>query len=131
MLTHFDSPSVRLSCTDWADGGWNGDDTVRLAPLLRDVGVDLIDCSSGGNVPWQKVPGHQQGWNVPFSKAIKENVNILTGPVGGIVNPEFAEGVLQRGEADMILIAREFLRHPTWVLDAAEDLEVSVSWPVS
>ncbi|KND04099.1 uncharacterized protein SPPG_01540 [Spizellomyces punctatus DAOM BR117] len=122
---------VRLSCTDWADGGWTGQDTVRLVPYLRDRGVDLIDCSSGGNVPWQKVPSHEQGWNVPFSRDIKQNVkDIMTGPVGGIVDYRFAECVLQKGEGDVIFMAREFLRHPTWVLDAADDLEVEVAWPV-
>ncbi|KAH9267481.1 hypothetical protein BASA84_000658 [Batrachochytrium salamandrivorans] len=125
---------VRLSCSDWAEGGWTSEDTVKLSAILVDVGVDLIDCSSGGNVPSgtiSPVHPHGAGWNVPFAEAIKTNVpNMYVGAVGGISDPLYAESILQEGKVDLVLMAREFLRNPTWVGKAAEVLNVAVDLPV-
>ena len=119
---------VRLSATDWADGGWNVDESVRLAPLLRDAGVDLVDCSSGGLVPHQKIalgPGYQ----VPFARRIRHEGAIATGAVGLITEPEQAERIVADGDADMVFLARELLRNPRWPLAAAHRLGVHVPWP--
>lgn len=119
---------VRVSATEWSEGGWGNDDTLKLAPILRDLGADLIDVSSGGNWSEQKIavgPGYQ----VPFSKAIKEKYpDIVTGSVGIITEPHQAESILQKGEADAVLLAREFLRDPHWPLRAARELGVNVHW---
>ncbi|KAJ3289031.1 hypothetical protein HK104_007792 [Borealophlyctis nickersoniae] len=125
---------VRLSCTDWAEGGWDIDECVRLVTLLKDEGVDLIDCSSGGNVPNQKMPGHVPGWNVPFSARIKKEAGadgkLLAGPVGGITEAKQAEEILKDGKGDVVLLARTFLHKPEWVLEAGRELGVEVTWPV-
>ncbi|EGF84135.1 hypothetical protein BATDEDRAFT_29250 [Batrachochytrium dendrobatidis JAM81] len=124
---------VRLSCSDWAEGGWTSDDTVQLAKTLVNFGVDLIDCSSGGNVPHASVSplhSHDAGWNVPFSEAIAKNASGMhTGVVGGISDPHHAESILQEGKADLILLGRELLRNPIWVGQAAQALGVTVDMP--
>lgn len=120
---------VRLSATDWADGGWDIEETVQLVSILKQKGVDLIDCSSGGMVPWQKIqlgPGYQ----VPFSERIKKETSILTGTVGLITEAEQAEAILQKDQADLILIARESLRNPYFGLNAAKKLGDEVEWPL-
>ncbi|KAL2911258.1 hypothetical protein HK105_209279 [Polyrhizophydium stewartii] len=117
---------VRLSCSDWAEGGWTSDDTVQLSKVLAELDVDVIDCSSGANIPSEK-PAHAYGpgWNVPFSEAIKQGgAKIHTAAVGGITDAEHAESILQDGKADIVLLAREFLRNPTWVPQAAQKLGV-------
>lgn len=119
---------VRLSATDWAPGGIDGDDTVETARLLKDRGVDLIDCSSGGAIPGVHVP-EAPGYQVPFAARVRREAGILTGAVGRITAPTHAEAVLAAGEADLILLARELLRHPYWPLDAARALGVDVDWP--
>jgi 2,4-dienoyl-CoA reductase-like NADH-dependent reductase (Old Yellow Enzyme family) len=125
---------VRISATDWVEhenpgGGWDLPQSIRLAALLRDRGVDLIDVSSGGNVLGAAMtlgPGYQ----TPFSEAIRAQTGILTGAVGMITAPAQAAHILRTGQADLIFIAREFLRDPYWPLHAAAALGESASWPV-
>lgn len=119
---------VRLSCTDWADGGWDLDQTVRLAKILRDMGVDLIDCSSGGAVHHQKIhvgPGYQ----VPFADKVRREAGVATGAVGLITSPAQAAAVVEEGHADLVLIGRESLRDPHFPLHAAHTLGIQVHWP--
>lgn len=110
---------VRISATDWVDGGWTADDSVRLAALLRDKGVDLIDCSSGGLVPYAQIPA-APGYQVPFAERIKRQAGILTGAVGMITEPEQADAIIRGAKADLVLLARAFLRDPYWPLHAAQ-----------
>ena len=119
---------VRISATDWADGGWNADEAVQLAAILKNTGVDLIDCSSGGLVPHQKIP-LGPGYQVPFAERLKKETGILTGSVGLITEAQQAEDILQKGQADMILIARESLRDPYFALNAAKILGDDLEWP--
>lgn len=119
---------VRISATDWAEGGWTLDDSVRLATRLRDCGVDLVDCSSGGLVPYAKIE-LKPGYQVPFARAIRERSHIATGAVGLITEPEQANRIVEEGLADCVLLARELLRNPYWPLHAARALGVEVSWP--
>lgn len=120
---------VRLSATDWVEGGWNPDDSVALAKLLKDRGVDLIDCSSGGVVPGVKIPV-KKGYQVPFAEKIKAEAGILTGAVGLITEPAQAEEILSQKKADVVLIARESLRDPYFGLNAAAALGDDIAWPV-
>jgi 2,4-dienoyl-CoA reductase-like NADH-dependent reductase (Old Yellow Enzyme family) len=120
---------VRISATDWADGGWTPDDSVRLVGLLRDKGVDLIDCSSGGLVPYAQIPS-TPGYQVPFAERIKREANILTGAVGLITEAEQADGIIRGSKADVVLLARAFLRDPYWPLDAAQALGATIKPPV-
>ena len=120
---------VRVSATDWAEGGWNLDESVELAKRLKTLGVDLIDCSNGGAVPHAKIelgPGYQ----VPFARAIRERANIATGAVGLITTAQQAEEIVARGDADAILLARKMLHDPYFALHAARELGVDVPWPV-
>lgn len=120
--------AVRLSATDWAEGGWTVDDSVALSRLLRDHGVDLVDVSSGGLTPLQKIetgPGYQ----VPFAARIRREAGIATAAVGMITEPDQAAGIVGDGEADLVLMAREMLRHPRWPLHAAHALGVDGPWP--
>jgi 2,4-dienoyl-CoA reductase-like NADH-dependent reductase (Old Yellow Enzyme family) len=120
---------MRISATDWTEGGWTLDDSVALALRVRDRGVDLIDCSSGGNVVDAKIqlgPGYQ----VPFAERIRRETGILTGAVGMITDVRQAEEILQAGRADLILMAREFLRDPYWPLHAAPVLGAEAAVPV-
>lgn len=119
---------VRISSTDWAEGGWNADDSVKLAMLLKGKGVDLIDCSSGGLVQSQKIP-IGPGYQVPFAARIKKEAGVLTGAVGMITGALQAEAILENGEADLIVMARELLRDPYFPLHAAYQLGVDVKWP--
>ena len=119
---------VRISATDWADGGWDIDESVKLASVLKDKGVDLIDCSTGGLVSHQKIslgPGYQ----VPFAERIKKETGILTGSVGLITEPKQAEQILSDKKADIILIARQSLRDPYFPLHAAKELGAEIQWP--
>jgi 2,4-dienoyl-CoA reductase-like NADH-dependent reductase (Old Yellow Enzyme family) len=120
---------VRISATDWVEGGWDLKQSIELAGVLKQLGVDLIDCSSGGSVPHAKIPGGP-GYQTPFAQQIREKAEILTGAVGMITSPVQAEQIIATGEADAILIAREFLRDPYWPLRAAKELGQSISWPV-
>src|SRR5207248_4961168 len=120
---------VRISATDWVDGGWDLEQSIELARSLKQIGVDLIDCSSGGTVPHAKIPAGP-GYQTPFAHRIRHEAEILTGAVGMITSPVQAEQIIGTGQADAILIAREFLRDPYWPLRAAKKLGQSISWPV-
>lgn len=121
---------VRVSATDWVEGGWDVDDTVRLARILKQHGTDLIDCSSGGLSPAQKIPV-APGYQVPFAERVRSAAGIATGAVGMITTSSQAEDILARGQADVILMARELLRRPYLPLHAASELGASdaVAWP--
>jgi 2,4-dienoyl-CoA reductase-like NADH-dependent reductase (Old Yellow Enzyme family) len=120
---------VRISATDWIDGGWDIQQSVELARQLKELGADLIDCSSGGNVPHAKIPVGA-GYQTPFAEQIRREANILTGAVGMITSPVQAEHILGTGQADAVIIARELLRDPYWPLQAARELGQPISWPV-
>ncbi|HTM98944.1 MAG TPA: NADPH dehydrogenase NamA [Pedobacter sp.] len=119
---------VRISATDWADGGWSLDESIQLAVLLKEMGIDLIDTSSGGLTLTQQIP-LSAGYQVQFAAAIKQEAKIATGAVGLITSAKQAEAILQNNEADLIFIAREFLRDPYFPLHAAFELEDDVKWP--
>ncbi len=112
---------VRISATDWTEGGWTIEDSVALAAQIKDRGVDLIDCSSGGNVPVAKIP-LGPGYQVPFAERIRRETGVMTGAVGLITEPEQAEEILRHGRADVVLLARQMLRDPYWPLHAAKTL---------
>jgi len=119
---------VRISASDWAEGGWNIDESVKLAKLLKQLGVDVIDCSSGGQVPHQKItlgPGYQ----VPFAERIKKEAEIMTGAVGLITTATQAEDILTHDKADLIFLARESLRNPYFPMKAAKELNEDFKWP--
>ena len=115
--------TVRLSCTDWAEGGWTIDECVELARQLKAAGVDLIDCSSGGGVATAKVPVGA-GYQVPFAARIRREAQIATAAVGMITEAMQADQIVRNGEADVVLLARELLRDPNWPLRAARALHV-------
>ena len=120
---------VRISATDWVDGGWDIEQSIELARQLKQLEVDLIDCSSGGNAALAKMqvgPGYQ----TPFAQQIRREADILTGAVGMITSSLQAEHILVTGQADAVMIAREFLRDPYWPLRAARELGQRISWPV-
>ncbi len=119
---------VRISATEYAEGGWDLEQSVRLVKWMKDAGVDLIDVSSGGNSPTQKV-ALNAAYQVPFSAAIKEQAGILTGAVGLITEAEHAESILADGDADLIFLGRELLRNPYWPLYAQAQLDGSGDWP--
>ena len=124
---------VRISATDWADGagwecGWNIDDSVQLAHLLREHGVDLIDVSSGGMVPNVKIP-IGPGYQVPFAARIRREANIPTAAVGMITDPIQANAIIAAGEADLVFLAREMLRDPYWPVHATLALDETATWP--
>jgi 2,4-dienoyl-CoA reductase-like NADH-dependent reductase (Old Yellow Enzyme family) len=119
---------VRLSVTDWVEGGWDPDQSVELARRLKGVGVDLVDCSSGGLVPRAKVPT-SPGYQVPFAERIRREAGVATAAVGLITEPAQAEAILAEGRADAVLMARQLLREPYWPLRAARELGVEAPWP--
>jgi 2,4-dienoyl-CoA reductase-like NADH-dependent reductase (Old Yellow Enzyme family) len=123
--------AVRISCTDWVEGGWDIEQSVELARRLKAEGVDLIDCSSGGTVPHAKIPVGA-GYQVPFAERIRREAGIVTAAVGCITEPTHADEIIRNGRADMVLLAREFLREPYWPLKAAHALgrKDSVTTPV-
>jgi 2,4-dienoyl-CoA reductase-like NADH-dependent reductase (Old Yellow Enzyme family) len=120
---------VRISATDWAPGGWDIEQSVILARKLREVGVDLIDVSSGALVPKATIPV-AKGYQVPFAKRIREDAEIMTGAVGLITEPKHADEIVTGGDADLVFIAREMLREPYWALKAQQELGQEPSWPV-
>jgi 2,4-dienoyl-CoA reductase-like NADH-dependent reductase (Old Yellow Enzyme family) len=120
---------VRISATDWVDGGWDLVQSIAFARCLREIGVDLIDCSSGGTVHDAKIPAGP-GFQVPFSAAIRSEAGIATAAVGLITDAPQAEQTLVCGDADAVFLARAMLRDPYWPLHAAKDLGVDVPWPV-
>jgi 2,4-dienoyl-CoA reductase-like NADH-dependent reductase (Old Yellow Enzyme family) len=119
---------VRLSATEWAPGGWDIEEAVELGVRLKDRAVDLIDCSSGGNVSGVKIPTGP-GYQVPFARRIRRESGMHTGAVGLITDAVQAERIVADGNADMIFLAREMLRQPHWPLLAARELGVQVDWP--
>jgi 2,4-dienoyl-CoA reductase-like NADH-dependent reductase (Old Yellow Enzyme family) len=120
---------LRLSASDWAEGGWDLEQSVELCRRLREIGIDLVDCSSGGRVAHARIaPG--PGYQVPFAAAIRERAGVATGAVGLITEPAQAEEVVASGKADLVLLARALLRDPYWPLHAAGALGGDVAWPV-
>lgn len=119
---------VRISATDWVKDGWDENDSVKLARILKENGVDVIDCSTGGNSHEQKIPVAPL-YQVPFSEKIKRESGILTGTVGIITTAQEAEQILTEQKADLIIMARQLLREPYFPLHAARELGVDLSWP--
>jgi 2,4-dienoyl-CoA reductase-like NADH-dependent reductase (Old Yellow Enzyme family) len=119
---------VRVSATDWVEGGWDLQQTIALARELKKIGIDMVDCSSGGTVPDAKVPA-SPGFQTPFAAAVRREVGIPTGAVGLITEPAQSEQIVSTGMADAVMIGREFLRDPYWPLHAARTLGVDVPWP--
>jgi 2,4-dienoyl-CoA reductase-like NADH-dependent reductase (Old Yellow Enzyme family) len=120
---------VRISATDWVDGGWDIDEAVKLSSILKQNGVDVIDCSSGGMVPYAKIP-LAPGYQVAFAEQIKKETGILTGAVGLITEAQQAEDILVKGQADLIIIARASLRDPYFALHTAQVLVDDIEWPL-
>jgi 2,4-dienoyl-CoA reductase-like NADH-dependent reductase (Old Yellow Enzyme family) len=120
--------SVRISATDWAEGGWDLEQSVALARLLKARGVDLVDASSGGLVPGVKIPV-EPGYQVPFAARIRRDAGVATAAVGLITEAEQADRIIRSGEADVVLLGRAMLRHPHWALTAAHTLGLEGSWP--
>jgi 2,4-dienoyl-CoA reductase-like NADH-dependent reductase (Old Yellow Enzyme family) len=119
---------VRISATDWTAGGWDIEQSIELARQLKTLGVDLVDCSSGGNVATAKIPVGP-GYQTPFAERIRREAGILTGAVGMITEPAQAEHIVGTGQADAVLIARELLRDPYFPMRAARELGQDITWP--
>ena len=119
---------VRVSATDWTDGGLTLDEVVAVAKQLKDLGIDAIDCSSGGNVATAKIPVGP-GYQTPFSERIRREAQIPTAAVGMITGAEQADHIIRAGQADVVLLAREMLRDPYWPLHAAAILGQPGHWP--
>jgi 2,4-dienoyl-CoA reductase-like NADH-dependent reductase (Old Yellow Enzyme family) len=119
---------VRVSSTDWVEGGWDCDQTVALVRTLKDIGVDLIDASSGGNAASANIPVGA-GYQTEFAERIRRETGIMTAAVGLITAPEQAETIVRTGQADAVLLAREELRDPYWPLHAVKVLRSDVDWP--
>jgi 2,4-dienoyl-CoA reductase-like NADH-dependent reductase (Old Yellow Enzyme family) len=120
---------LRISASDWAEGGWTADDSVKLGKAVKPLGVDLIDCSSGASVPYAKIPVGP-GFQVPFAEQVKREAGILTGAVGLITEARQANEIVTSGQADVVLLARELLRDPYWPLQAAKALNAVQKPPV-
>ncbi|HEY0791220.1 MAG TPA: NADH:flavin oxidoreductase/NADH oxidase [Chthoniobacterales bacterium] len=120
---------VRISATDWAEGGWDIDQSVELAQRLKALGVDLIDVSSGGLVPDARIPV-AKGYQVPFARRIREEAGIRTGAVGLITDPQHADEIITGGDANLVFLARELLREPYWALKAQHALGEEPAWPI-
>jgi 2,4-dienoyl-CoA reductase-like NADH-dependent reductase (Old Yellow Enzyme family) len=119
---------VRISATDWTDGGWEIEQSVALARVLKEHGVDLVDTSSGGNVSGATIPTGP-GYQVPFAERIRKEAGIATGAVGQITSAPQADQIVRTGQADLVFLARQMLRDPYWPLHAAEELGVAMTWP--
>lgn len=120
---------VRISATEWVAGNWDIADSIALAKILKDKGVDLVDCSTGGNIAGVKIP-LKPGYQVEFAAAVRQKAGIPTGAVGLITAAEQANEIIKNGEADLVLLAREFLRDPHFPLRAAHSLGYDIKWPV-
>jgi 2,4-dienoyl-CoA reductase-like NADH-dependent reductase (Old Yellow Enzyme family) len=120
---------VRISATDWVDGGWDIEQSVVLSCRLKELGVDLIDCSSGALTPKARIPV-AKGYQVPFARRIRDETAIMTGAVGMITEPQHANEIITGGDADLVFLARELLRQPYWAIKAAQDLGVEPMWPI-
>ncbi len=121
---------VRISATDWADGGWDGDQSVVLAKQLKGLGIDLIDVSSGGLVPKARIPV-SKGYQVPFARKIRCEAQVMTGAVGLITEASHANEIITGGDADLVFLARELMREPYWALKAEQELGAEPAWPIS
>ena len=119
---------IRISATDWVDGGWDIDQSVALTKVLKPLGVDLVDCSSGGNVADAKIP-LGPGYQVPFAERIRKEAEIPTAAVGLITTAQQAEEIVNGGRADAVVLAREMLRDPYFPLRAGRELEQEITWP--
>jgi len=119
---------VRISATDWVPGGWDADQSVVLARRLKDLGVDLIDVSSGALVPRANIPVGK-GFQVPFARKIRDEAGIKTGAVGMITEPRQANEIVTGGDADLVFIGRELLREPYWALKAQHEFDTEPAWP--
>lgn len=119
---------VRISATDWADGGWDVEQSVVLAGQMKGLGVDLIDVSSGALIPEVRIPV-RKGYQVPFARTIRQRAGLLTGAVGLITEAGHANEIVTAGDADLVFIARELLREPYWALKAEQELGAEPSWP--
>ena len=120
---------VRISATDWMEGGWDLDQSVQLVQKIVPLGVDLIDCSSGGIAPGAKIP-IRAGYQVPFAREIRHQTNVMTGAVGLITSASQADTILREESADIVIMAREFLRQPYWPLQVGHELGFPIPWPV-
>jgi 2,4-dienoyl-CoA reductase-like NADH-dependent reductase (Old Yellow Enzyme family) len=120
---------IRISATDWKEGGWDPAQSVELARQIKPLGVDLVDCSSGGNLPNAAIPAGP-GFQTPFAERIRREAGVVTGAVGLITSPAQADHIIRSGQADMVLLAREMLRDPYWPLRAARELGYPATWPV-
>ncbi|MBV9488231.1 MAG: NADH:flavin oxidoreductase/NADH oxidase [Verrucomicrobia bacterium] len=120
---------VRISATDWVEGGWDIEQSIALAKRLKELGVDLIDVSSGGTVPEARIPV-AKGYQVPFSRRIREEANIRTGAVGLVTEPRYADEIITGGDASLVFLARELLREPYWALKAQHGLGEEPAWPI-
>ena len=119
---------VRISATEWTEGGFDVEESVKLARLLKQHGVDLMDVSTGGNVAGAVIPS-KPGYQVPFAGQIRREAEMATAAVGQITEAEQADGIIRSGQADLVLLAREMLRDPYWPLHGAQELGVDVAWP--
>jgi 2,4-dienoyl-CoA reductase-like NADH-dependent reductase (Old Yellow Enzyme family) len=124
-----DAPLLaRISCSDWAPGGWDIDESVQLAVMLKQGGVDLVDCSSGGNVHSARFAAGP-GYLAPYAERIRREAGIPTATVGLITSPQQADHILRSGQADLVVLARQLLREPYWPLRAAGELKEEAYWP--
>jgi 2,4-dienoyl-CoA reductase-like NADH-dependent reductase (Old Yellow Enzyme family) len=120
---------VRISATDWAEGGWDLDESVEFARRAKEIGVDLIDVSSGGLVPKARIPV-APGYQVPLARRIRDEAQVKTGAVGLITETHHANELVTGGDADLVFIGRELLRDPYWALKTQQALGDEASWPV-
>jgi 2,4-dienoyl-CoA reductase-like NADH-dependent reductase (Old Yellow Enzyme family) len=120
---------VRISATDWMDGGWDAAQSVVLAARLKDLGIDLIDVSSGALTPKARIPV-AKGYQLPFARQIRDETGIMTGAVGLITEAKHANEIITGGDADLVFIARELLREPYWALKAQAELGSDQHWPL-
>jgi 2,4-dienoyl-CoA reductase-like NADH-dependent reductase (Old Yellow Enzyme family) len=121
---------VRISATDWVEGGWDVEQSVVLAARLKEAGIDLIDVSSGGLVPKARI-SVGKGYQVPFARKIRAEAGMMTGAVGLITEAKYANEIVTGGDADVVLLARELLREPYWALKAQQELGAEATWPIS
>jgi 2,4-dienoyl-CoA reductase-like NADH-dependent reductase (Old Yellow Enzyme family) len=119
---------LRLSATDWVEGGWNADETVALCRILKGLGIDLVDVSTAGLVPTAKIPVGP-GFQTEFAARVRREAGIATAAVGLITSPAQADHIIRSGQADIVLLGREILRNPYWPLTAAQALGQAVTWP--
>lgn len=120
---------VRISATDWAEGGWDIEQSIVLSRHLKELGIDLIDVSSGALTPKARIPVGK-GYQVPFARRIRDEAKIMTGAVGLITEVAYANEIITGGDADLVFIARELLREPYWALKAQAELGEEPSWPI-